>query len=90
MAKPSYKMAREKRKGSGTMEIEPADPKSAPVIDLTNPEPHSESLAPPLKPGQGKSPKIGPTDGPDSLHAEPGIVHEGDYARPKYTGISKT
>lgn len=89
MSKPSYKMARDERKGSASMEIEPVTPGTK-VDDKTKPEPHTESLVPPLKPGQGPSPKIGPPDSPSSLHATPGIVHEGDYDRPKYTGISKT
>jgi hypothetical protein len=90
MAKPSYKQARQDRKGSATMEIEPSDASSKPVIDLSKPVSHSESLVPPMKSGQVKSPKIVPAESPSSLHADPGTLHPGEYLRPNYSGISRT
>lgn len=77
--KPSYKLAREERKGSGSIEIEPVNPGTK-VVDKTKPKPHSETLVPPLKPGERSSPKIGPPDSPGSLHAVPGIAHPGDQS----------
>jgi hypothetical protein len=88
--KPSYKLARQERKGEGSMEIEPLNPDSAPVVDLTKPVPHTESLVPPEKPGLhtpgiSPSPKAGP-----GWKAEHAPAHPEDWKRPQYSGVVKT
>jgi len=85
-----YQMVRDKRKkGTGTVEIEPAKPDQK-IVDLTKPAPHSESLAPPAKPGMPKA-EIGPILEPETgKKAEPAPTHPEDWERPQYTGVSKT
>jgi len=94
MAKPSYKLARKARaaepKGDATMTIEGTDSTKGKVIDKTKPEPHTESLIPPAKPGAVVLPKIGPPDSPETLHATTGVARSGDYERPAFSGLSKT
>lgn len=76
--------------GSSYMTIEPSNPNAPPVVDLSQPPPHTELLIPPMKPGQILPPLIGPVGHLDSLRADPQILHEGDYTRPKYNPLTKT
>jgi hypothetical protein len=79
--KPSYKSARNARKGESSMEIEG-------VIDQTKPKTYTDQSLP--KPGDADdkispSPKAGP-----GWKAEPAPAHPEDWTRPGFTGISKT
>ena len=79
--KPSYKMAHDarkaERKGTGSVTVEGA-------IDASKPEPHSESLVPPKKPGM---PDVSitpePAAGPGWRGAvRSGVAHPGDVTPP--------
>ena len=76
-----YRLARDKR-GTASMDIEPIKPDQT-VKDLTKPEPHSELLAPPKKPGM---PEVGikplPIPNPNK-HSQTTPAHPGDIDRPK-------
>src|ERR1035437_4518133 len=75
-------------KGTGSMTIEAANPKSKPVVDTTRSR--SESLVPPSKPGM---PKASTSPSPNAVpggRATFGTAHPEDNTRPGYTGVSKT
>jgi len=88
---PSYQLARDERKGSGTMTIEPKSPSQGKVIES---EPHNEILDLPDKTGRttqggiGEIPSVA-TKTPSKLENIP--THPGEYARSsKYSPVSKT
>lgn len=86
-----YQLARDQRKaqGSATMNIEPMRPGDV-VKDLTKPEPHSETLLPPKKPGMPEA-GIKPLPIPNpNKHSRVIPAHPGDIDRPKQSDIMKT
>lgn len=83
----SYKLARDARKSD--MTIEPLNPNQGGIIDKSEPEPHTESLIPPEKPGSPRSGmKFIPAPNPNK-HVKAIPVHP-DISRPNFSGVVKT
>lgn len=77
--------------GGSYMDIQPLDPRQGQPLDQTVPHALDQTLAPPLKPGQGSTPVIGPPSGsPSDWKADPLILNPADWKRPGYTGTTKT
>lgn len=76
-----YKLARDAR-GTATMDIEPLKPEQGPVKDETKPEPHTERLEPPKKPGMPEA-TVSPIEKPGEVtHAKSAITHPEDTTHP--------
>lgn len=77
--------------GSTFMDITPLDPRQGQPLDMTVPHAMDQTLAPPLKPGQGATPVIAPPQGtPSDWEADPLTLHPGEYLRPAASDLKKT